>query len=853
MASDTNSSHLNTRNTLSIAVSAACAGMAPNALAQEDDSGELRLEEIIVTATKREQSLQNIPMSITAFTDQDIVRAGFKQIDDYIGQIPALANTRREPGGSTVIMRGCATSGVAFADTTSTSVYLDEQPITVAGANPDPRLVDIQRIEALSGPQGTLFGDSSQCGTLRIITNKPDTEAFGGWVDLTGSSVTNGGTGYDVSAMVNIPLASNNAALRLVGFYADEAGYIDNVLTSSPGGEFFPGGTFDNAEFVKKDINETTVTGGRASLRFEPGDNWKIDLQASFQESESTGFGDTDLAENFHDGDDLGELEQARFANEFWNDKWYQASLNIEGSLGIGELTVAATFMNRQVRYEADSTAYMTAWQEFYPYYNIYDFGGDPHAMSFDDSDQDRLSLEVRLATPADSDSRWSGVIGAFYNKTDDHTHFSANVRQLGEAEGVYAFYYLNNYSFDECRGGDFDPNAPYYCLSYYDNVSNSAGIAAQSVKWWDGVYNSELEQIAVFGEATIDFNDRFSLTVGGRWFDIQTDRTLENGTLVPTNQPFTEQGPEINCDPTGDVTPSGTEITDALCWTGVRNPATSDESGFVPKVTAAFNASDDHMFYATYSEGFRRGGGNAARPTSVFGREPLNQFKSDLVTNYEFGTKNTSANGRFQFNLTVYHMIWEDMQIQVEDPTPNVFTLGMVNVAEAEIDGAEAFISWLATDNFSIDASIGFNDGALSETSILFEGSDSELILEEGQPLPLVPDMKASVNLNYEFGGQLLGSTPRLTLSYNYVGDSFSSLAGIASTEVINPVRVQEAYSITNIRFGLNNKSWSATLFVNNVFDEYAKQFYNDRWIQQRLTVNQPQTVGLNFRKNFQ
>jgi outer membrane receptor for ferrienterochelin and colicin len=157
---DNNTQDFN-RGKLSLAVSAACAGIAPNAMAQDADD-ELRIEEIIVTATKREVSLQDVPMSVTAFTDADIVKAGFKQLDDYIGQIPALNFARREPGGTNVIMRGCATSGVAFADTTSTAVYLDEQPITVAGINPDPRLVDIERIEALSGPQGTLFGDSSQ-------------------------------------------------------------------------------------------------------------------------------------------------------------------------------------------------------------------------------------------------------------------------------------------------------------------------------------------------------------------------------------------------------------------------------------------------------------------------------------------------------------------------------------------------------------------------------------------------------------------------------------------------------------------------------------------------------------------
>jgi len=155
MAANFNSVQQHSKKTLGLAISAACAGV-PAAQAQAV------IEEIIVTSTKREANVQDIPMSVTVFNDADIVRQGFKQLDDYVGQIPSLSMARREPYGTNVIMRGCAVSGIAFADTATTAVYLDEQPITVAGVNPDPRLVDIQRVEALSGPQGTLFGDASK-------------------------------------------------------------------------------------------------------------------------------------------------------------------------------------------------------------------------------------------------------------------------------------------------------------------------------------------------------------------------------------------------------------------------------------------------------------------------------------------------------------------------------------------------------------------------------------------------------------------------------------------------------------------------------------------------------------------
>jgi len=818
MVTKTKPSHIFARTSVAAAVSAACAGITSTAVAQDDADTGLHIEEIIVTATKRVASIQDVPMSVSVLTDEDIVREGFKQLDDYIGRIPSLASGRREPGGSNVIMRGCAVSGIAFSDNPTTAVYLDEQPITVAGFNPDPRLVDIQRVEALSGPQGSLFGDASQCGTLRIITNKPDTTAFGAWVDLTGTSVSHGDFGSDYSAMVNIPLHDNKAALRLVGFYTDEAGYIDNVPGTSPGGQF------DNAQFAESDTNSGTVAGGRIGLRILPNDDWTIDLQGIVQNTESDGFGDTDLTENFLTDTALGKWQQLRFGNDLWKDQWYQLALTLEGSLGWADLTLATSFMNRKTRYDADSTAYMAAFQaRVYGYYDIYNFGGDPQAMAFDVTDTDRYSIELRLATAADSDSRWSGLVGVFYNRVENHAHFAANVRQLAEP-GNRAFYYLNYTEFY-----DHAPTPP-------------------TTNWWNGVYNSTLEQVAVFGEATFDFNDRFSLTAGGRWFNIQTDRTLENGTLVP-NADFTQRPPELNCDPSPTAPPE----TVARCYTGVRNLANSDESDFVPKVTATYHVTDDQMLYFTYSEGFRRGGGNAARPTSVFGQSPFNQFDSDTVKNYEIGAKTTFFDGRFQFNITGYHMIWDNIQIEAEDPQTNIFTLSIINFPEAELNGIEAFFNLVPVEGMSITANVGYSDAALSKTAVLFPGSDGEKIAASGEQLPLMPDWKGSLAVDYYFQQEILGGlTPSVHLAYTYTGDSLNSLKGIQSIEFDNPVRNQPSYSLTNLRFGLETDSWSAAIYVDNVFDKYAQQFFNDRWAQTRLTVNQPRSVGITYRKNF-
>lgn len=826
------------RKSIAAAVSAACAGI-PTAYAQQG-----AIEEIIVTATKREASIQDVPMSIIAFGNDMIVREGFKQLEDYAGRIPALSYGTRQPGGSNVIMRGCAVSGIAFSDNPTTAIYLDEQPITVAGFNPDPRLVDIARVEALSGPQGSLFGDASQCGTLRIITNKPDTNAFDGWADLGVNSVAHGDIGYDVGAMVNMPLAEDKAAIRLVGFYAEEAGYIDNVLGASPGGANFPGGTFDNAEFVEDDVNTATTTGGRASLRWHATDEWTFDIGAIYQKLEEDGFGDTDLSENFLAGRSLGELEQMRYEEDDFEDEWYQLALTAEGNMGAAEVVFAGSFMNREYNYRADATAYLGAWQERYAAYPIYDFlpNQDPRAQVFGLGDTDRTSFELRVATPSDSGSRWSGIIGAFYNETEEHAHFASNVKDLvlsgpQENPGYYgAHYYLNYVAFY------------YNCGTGPTNANECVYPVAASNNWWTGIYDNTLTQMAVFGEIGFDISDNFNVTLGGRWFDVDIDRRLQQSTLLGGLSDYRTLGPESNCS--GPVGPGGFMTADHCYQDSI---SSSSEDGFVPKVTLTYAFDDNRMFYGTYSEGFRRGGANAAKPRSIFGRPPFNEFDSDLVKNYEIGTKMTLADGRMQFNITAYHMVWEEIQIEAEDPTPNLFTLGILNFPEATIDGLEVFWNWRPADNWDITANLGVNEAELSESGTLtVAGAPIDRSAVKGTRLPLTPDMKASLNVDRYFDASIWGAQPSFGIGIQHTGDSVSSLSGIQSVEFNQPVRQQDAFTLVDLRFGLQAENWSASLYVDNATDEYAEIFYNDRWAQTRLTVNRPRTIGVNYRRYF-
>ena len=839
-----------TPKTLTAAISAICAGIPlsqAQEAAQEDgqDTGDgLVLEEILVTATKRGAlNLQDVPMSITALTNQDIELQGFKRLDDYVGQIPSLAFGRREPGGSNVIIRGCAVSAVAFSDNPTTSVYLDEQPISQAGFNPDPRLVDIERVEALSGPQGTLFGEASQCGTLRIITNKPDTSGFESYVDISGESVKDGDTGYDISAMVNIPLIEDTLALRLVGFTAEDAAYVDNIFGLSPAG------TFDNAAHVKDDVNTSETSGARVSLRWTPGENWTFDAQAIFQDTEVDGFGDVDLAEGVYADSGLGKWEQLRFNPETWSDEWYQLALTAEGSLGWADATITAGFAHRETRYDTDSTAYWHTFQVYAdnlrenanppetPYYAFYDWGGDPHALSTDSQEWDRISFEARLSSPSDSDSRWSWIAGVFYNKNESGPQFfTANVfGQSANCKPDVAYY-------EGCTGHFvYASYLHYYYFGTFSELSDNA---------WHGIYETNLKQTAVFGEATFDVTENLAITVGGRWFEIDTDRITRNGVLVnPVNTLVMNCGTQADKDSwqIGGIPVSGLDV----CYAD--EFAQSSEDGFVPKVNATYTIDDDKMVYLTYSEGFRSGGVNAAKSGSIYGVGGVfHSFDSDDLLNYEIGAKTTWANGRLQFNVALFHMVWENIQIEAVDPEASFFQLGIINFPEAEIDGFEADFSWLPAPNWALSGTLAYNDASLSQTAVLFPDGDEPKVSVKGTRLPLVPEWKGSLLVKRTLSKRIWGAEPYLLGVYQYQGESVNSLDGIQSILEDKAVRTHPAYSTFNLRFGLEGDDWSASVYVDNAFNEYGFQLFNDRWTKTRLTTNRPRTIGIGFRKNW-
>jgi outer membrane receptor protein involved in Fe transport len=467
------------KTTLSIAIAATLAGT------QSDCALAAALEEILVTARKREENLQDVPESIQALRAATLARAGLHGLEDYSRFVPGLSYTAQAPGANKIIFRGVADTDRSFYSDTSAAIYLDEQPLTQPTQTPEPRLVDIERVEALSGPQGTLYGGSAQSGTLRIVTNKPDVTRFEAIADVTFKDGDTSDLSHDVSGVLNVPLVTDKLAIRLVGFSAKDAGFIDNVFGLSPGG------TFDNADVVKKNVGgEGEYKGGRATLAWLPNEDWQVTAGVVFQDFEGSGNQD-------HEPSIAGPLNYVRFSDEKRDDEWTQYGLTIEADLGFADLVSATTYFTRDVFYDLDNTTYVSYLRNIYVTYDApqYAFGPDPVGLGWrQDQETERYSQELRLSHQGD---RWSWLAGLYYEHFEDQWDFRS---QIDDFESTNAFQ--------------------NFWVVYY-----GAEPGTSENTFYDINNRTKIDQYAAFGELSYALNDSWSFIVGGRWFSSERNR----------------------------------------------------------------------------------------------------------------------------------------------------------------------------------------------------------------------------------------------------------------------------------------------------------------------------------------
>jgi len=506
---------------------------------------------IVVTATKRSENLQDVPIAITALSTKTLDNLQVDSFDDYAKLIPSLSFKSSGPGSANVYFRGVASGENANHSSSLPSVgtYLDEQPITTIQGALDLHIFDIARVEALAGPQGTLYGASSQAGTVRIITNKPDLSSLYGAVNLEVNSVAHGDFGYTGEGFVNVPLASNIAA-RVVGWYRKDAGYIDNV----PGTLFFPtsGITFDNFDLAEDNYNDVETYGARAALKIDLNDNWTITPQIMAQSQVSNG--------SFSEESGLGKLKTMQFNPERYDDKWVQAALTVEGKIANFDVTYAGSYMKRQIDGEFDYADYAYFYDALYGYGAFfYDNNGDlinPNQYIQSDDAFTKQSHELRFTSPADKRLRL--VAGLFYQR---QTH-----------------RIIQNYIVDD--------------------IADSITVPTTESNIWLTDQKRVDRDYAVFGELAFDITPKLTVTGGGRLYKF--DNTLVG--FFGFNNPGYSGNPIYNCALFGPPSFGG----------GCNNvDKRTKGDGFVHRLNLTYKPNEDMLFYATWSRGFRPGGIN--------------------------------------------------------------------------------------------------------------------------------------------------------------------------------------------------------------------------------------------------
>ncbi len=805
---------LNRPKPLSFAISAILAAPAMTAVAQDqaDADNEFLLEEVLVTARKRTENLQSIPESIQAISSQQIIQAGIKGMGDYARFIPSLNIVQANPGTAKVIFRGIADAQSTFIAEPSAAVYLDEQSLVVTG-QPNPRMVDIERVEALSGPQGTLYGASAQAGVLRIVTNKPNPEAFDANFDVSGSYMKEGDPSYDASVMLNLPI-SDTFAVRLVGFTARDGGFIDNVLGTTPRFELF-----DNADAVKDDINEVNYYGGRISARWFINDDWTATAGIIYQNTESD-------ARSEHDPEHAGELNVVRFKPEFEYDKqdWTQYALTIEGDLGFAEFVSATAYFTRDWEYTQDTSVsyasyfgtfcysgYYYNWSQYSRYCfqpaGVGNYYNDPIGYLKNATDNWKLSQEFRLLHQGETID-W--VAGLFYEKSHEDWQFTTFADGYNESKSI------QNY---------LDGNLIWR--------GNPIPAVLPDDAWWFSADDTDWEQWAVFGEMTWHISDRWDATAGYRWFKRTMDKT------------YFVQLPQFN-------------LTDE----GISNPSSDEKDGF-PKFSLAWNLTDDSMIYGLYSEGFRPGGTNRNRGIPFF----ASQYDADTLKNIELGSKNTFLDGRVRLNATYFDMSWDDFQLEVVDPSnrpcgsanappapscSQPWQKVVANVGNASSRGLEIQFDFAASENLTLGGNATWLDATLDD--------DVEIgvLVPAGSRLPLSPEFKGSMYAQYEWPVDWFNAhNAWIRLQWSYTGDMLNQVEPLTLDDGPSPQIEQSAYDIGDLRFGVDGTSWSMQLYVNNLTDERAVLFANPYELdyffgRSRVTVNRPREFGIRWIQRF-
>jgi outer membrane receptor protein involved in Fe transport len=790
------------------------------------------LEEIVVTAQRRAENLQTVPLSITTFGGVALEQKQIASFFDYATKVPNLAFAMTGDGVGTA--RTVSIRGISGDNTTG--FYIDDTPLP---DSIDPRVLDIDHIEVLRGPQGTLYGARSMGGTVRIITKAPEMQNMGGDVHAEVSKTWNTNRpNYVGEGVVNVPVMPDVMALRLSVFYDTQAGFFQRRYCTDPataGVNCFPLTTDPALTTTVDNVGELDTYGGAATLAIKASDNLTITPRWQTQRADYNGFPMSDYLYNPTQFPQTGypypafafptprippitpnNFVQGRFFNipEGGHDAWDLFSLGIHYHTNVGELVSSTAYFSRVVQETEDETDFI--WASLLPLASLpigppfvppRPLAGPIASAITEVKNYQRFVQEIRFVSSLQGPVNY--VVGFFYSDFHGRIPFAAYYPPaIAPGFGAVLMSGYNGLGSCAVIGFCWNPNNP-------DEIFGSD-------------YKTDIKDSAPYGELTWQFIEPLKATFGLRYNHVQTTA-----------------GGYIEGAVTQPPPPAPGRIVD--------QNVTTTENAWTPKLQLDYKINQDAMVYATGSKGFRPGGLVPSVPATLCAPQLPNgvtpadtrQFHSDSLWNYELGAKTTWANGRVTLNIDGFYIDWKDIQQWI------LLACGFqyrANAGAATVKGGEMELNARPIDPLEFNLGIGYQDAKITETS---KSSPQRV----GDPVFQVPD--------WTINGGFTWTQPITTdwsfvggADYSYIGKSYSS-ANLINFNGVFATRERPSYEILNLRAGITHYQWQVAIVGRNLTNEHAnlgdsRSIAAETSGRPRILTNQPRTIGVEFRSHF-
>jgi outer membrane receptor protein involved in Fe transport len=813
---------------------------------------------ITVTAQRRVQNLQDVPVSIQVLSGATLKKLNIENFDDLLAQLPNVTAAGTGPGQENIYVRGLSLgtggsqeSGV-IGSFPNVAVYLDDQSAQVPGRNLDIYAVDLQQVEVLEGPQGTLFGSGAEAGVLRYITNKPDLSKFGGNMDIGGAGTVHGAPSGNIDATVNIPVIPDKLAVRLTAYDDVRGGYINNVpgtfarqatdigihyagyTNNIPGP---PNGTnsVNNYGSAKQDTNPVRYEGFRGEAAWKFNDDWSALLTESAQRMASQG---VFYEEPYTSGSNpvkLPDLSVQTFEPSYDYDTFENTALTINGRLGVLNLVYDGAYLIRHVSQQQDYTNYARGvYADYYQCQPANPAKGTPAkcfspAATWQDHEQDtHLSQEFRVSTPDDWRLR---AIGGFYY--EDFT--------VAEQTD---FNYLTD-------TGAFAPVGPPNVtgVTNPNTRSPNTGFFTDATRGYT--------QYALFGSADFDIIPKvLTATFGTRWYDFYD---YEQGAYAGSFGCSTFYG---YAGPTPCL--SGAHSLTA------KNLQTRTY-GFKNRANLTYKVTPDIMLYYTYSEGYRPPGFNRKPPVDrINGEAGDDGYNSDTLTNHEIGYKAALFDHRLILDGAFYYENWNNTQASLFAPGVFGNLAFTVNGPDFRVLGTELQATGRPTDDLTLNTSVALNDskqlnapGIAGANGGTLPGS-SAAFAPSGGTLGLAPAFKLVARARYEFDE--LPYAPYFQLVLSHTSHERSNIGGILRSPGANGQDIlisnyelgqftaffQNPITKLDVSMGATYGNWSGNIYCNNITNERGQQFITGAQFVESIVVDRPLTAGVKLSYRF-